>query len=216
MPAPISYPAPVANPANDPMVEAEYQFEVGRADADRLTYNPPTDAADWQREAYDQGHADVASLHASAAPSGAVEVDSLPYPYTAPMPRTLRFPFALEAGSALVSVESFEGSHSITSAVSVRTRRNLPMSAADLDAVEAVLETPETVAVEALDVMTGGLARFAVSHVGGTVFAVRYADGVSVRPGAEQFTETTEAFAIDRALSDMESEADARHDAVSL
>lgn len=132
-----------------------------------------------------------------------------------PMPRTLRFPFRLAAGPALVSVETFEGRHTVTSAVCRRTRRNLPMTAADLDAVEARLDTPRTVAVEALDVLTGCPARFVVSHIGGAVFAVRYADGpvsgLAVRPGGEQFTETAEAFAIDRALANMEAEADARH-----
>ena len=89
------------------------------------------------------------------------------------------------------------------------------MTGADLDALEAVLETPHTVAVEALDVMTGAPARFVVAHVGGAVFAVQYAVGVATRPGSEQFTETAEAFAIDRALAEMEAEGEARRDAVA-
>ena len=131
------------------------------------------------------------------------------------MPRTLRLPFRLDAGLALVSIETFEGQHTVLSAVCQRTRRNLPVTLNDLDEIERSIEAPLSAEVEALDVMTGAPVRFAVEHLRGVVFAVRYAEGpgagVSLRPGGPQFTETTEAFAIDRALAEIEAEADVRH-----
>ena len=132
------------------------------------------------------------------------------------MPRTLRFPFALDAGLTTVTVETFEGHNTVVAAVCRRTRRNLSITTADLDRIEAKLDAPATVTVEALDVMTGAPAWFVVEHLGGTVYAVRYPDGIAARPGGEQYTETAEAFAIDRTLAEMEAEAEARHDAITL
>ena len=131
------------------------------------------------------------------------------------MPRTLRLPFQLDAGLATVTVEQAGDHNTVVAAVCTRTRRNLPITLGDLDRIERQLDAPARVTVEALDVMTGMPAWFVVEHLGGAVFAVRYADGpgagVSVRPCGEQFTETTEAFAIDQALAEMEAEADLRH-----
>ncbi len=52
--------------------------------------------------------------------------------------------------------------------------------------------------VEAFDVMTGALHRFTVHHDKGRVLEIRYAEGYSVPKSSPQFTESAEAFHIDR------------------
>jgi len=58
--------------------------------------------------------------------------------------------------------------------------------------------------VEAFDVMTGKAHRFTVYHDRGRVLDIRYSDGCTVRRNSEQFTETEDAFHIDRAWQVME------------
>ena len=62
----------------------------------------------------------------------------------------------------------------------------------------------EVDSVEAFDVATGYSHRFIVRHDKGRVLEIRYAEGYSVPKGSEQFTETAEAFHIEREWKVME------------
>lgn len=70
------------------------------------------------------------------------------------------------------------------------------VTCSDLDTIEAALfeETP----VEALDFTLGRREQFQVRHMGDLIAAIFTASGALVPPSGEQFTETAEAFHIDR------------------
>jgi hypothetical protein len=138
--------------------------------------------------------------------------------------QTLNLSLALSAGLALLTVDTDGATHTVTSCMTTQGE-DLATRPEDLDRIEAAVEAalaaqPSTypvVAVEALDVMTGENVWFTVEHVLGAVHVVHYADGLTVSPGTEQFTETTEAFYFDlgaeRIAARMDEEDDARHDA---
>ena len=54
--------------------------------------------------------------------------------------------------------------------------------------------------IEAVDVMTGRRRLFTVYHEAGRVVEIHYGDGCAVPRKSEQFTETEDAFHIDRRL----------------
>lgn len=58
--------------------------------------------------------------------------------------------------------------------------------------------------IEAVDVMTGRRRLFTVYHEAGRVVEIHYGDGCAVPRKSEQFTETEDAFHIDRAWQVME------------
>ena len=70
------------------------------------------------------------------------------------------------------------------------------VTSSDLDTIEAALF--EETSVEAYDFMLGRFQKFTVRHNGAHIVAIFTACGVLVPPSGEQFTETAEAFHIDR------------------
>ena len=126
------------------------------------------------------------------------------------------FHATLAAGPAAVTAE-LDGDHNEVTAVTDPCGKPLDVTPDDLDTIEAALErgrftarrTYTVTELQALDVMTADTVEFIVEHDEGSIQCIRYRDGIAVPYSSEQFTETAEAFYLDRLY---EEEQDALHD----
>ena len=130
--------------------------------------------------------------------------------------QTVTFHATLSNGPATVTAE-VDGDHKEITAVTDAYCQPLPVTPDDLDAIEAALEggrftttrSYTVTEISALDVMTVDTVPFLVEHDRGSVQCIRYGDGIAIPFCSEQFTETAEAFYLDRRY---EEEEDAFHD----
>ena len=130
--------------------------------------------------------------------------------------QTVTFSATLSDGLATVTAEVSDDHNEVTAVTDVYGQP-VEVMPDDLDAIEAALErgrfsverTYTVTELHALDVMTADTVRFTVEHDKGHVQCIRYRDGIAVPYSSEQFTETAEAFYLDRRF---EEEQDALHD----
>ncbi|MGI9173769.1 MAG: hypothetical protein ACR2GR_00420 [Rhodothermales bacterium] len=130
--------------------------------------------------------------------------------------QTFTFPITLSNGPATVTAE-LDGDRNEITAVTDAYGKPVSVTPYDLDQIEAAIErggftiarTYTVTELHALDVMTADTVRFTVEHDEGCVQCIRYRDGIAVPFCSEQFTETAEAFYLDRRF---EEEQDAFHD----
>ena len=130
--------------------------------------------------------------------------------------QTATFPVTLSAGPATVTAKVSGDYNEITS-VTDAYGQPVHVTPDDLDTIEAALERGHfttarsytVTSIYALDVMTADTVPFIVEHDRGSVQCIRYGDGIAVPFSSEQFTETAEAFYLDRRF---EEEQDALHD----
>ena len=131
--------------------------------------------------------------------------------------KTVTFHATLSHGPATVTAEVSPDRNEVT-AVTDPYGRPVHVTPDDLDTIEAALErgrfsvarTYTVTTLSALDVMTADTVPFIVEHDRGSIQCIRYRDGIAVPYNSEQFTETAEAFLLDRRF---EEEQDALHDA---
>ena len=133
--------------------------------------------------------------------------------------KTVTFTAHLAAALAtIIATISGEGTgerYEITSATD-ESGRAVRLTSEDLDTLEEMMERRqfivlrEYVVTETIctDVMTGAAARFIVEHTAGTIHAIRYSDQIPVPKSSPQFTETAEAFHIDREWQMMQDAVD--------
>ena len=130
--------------------------------------------------------------------------------------QTVTFHATLSNGPATVTAE-VDGDQNEVTAVTDAYGQPVAVTPDDLDAIEAALEggrfsvarSYAVTSLHALDVMTADTVPFLVEHDQGSVQCIRYRDGIAVPYSSEQFTETAEAFYLDRRF---EEEQDAFHD----
>ena len=130
--------------------------------------------------------------------------------------QTVIFAATLSAGPATVTAEVSDDHNEITSVTNVYGQP-IEVTPDDLDTIEATLEggrftvarSYRSTSLQALDVMTADTVTFIVEHDRGRVQCIRYSDGIAVPYSSEQFTETAEAFYLDRRF---EEEQDGLHD----
>lgn len=90
------------------------------------------------------------------------------------------------------------------------------LTSEDLDTLEEMMESRQFVVLReyvvtetiCMDVMTGADTTFIVEHTAGTIHAIRYSDQIPVPKSSPQFTETAEAFHIDREWQMMQDAVD--------